>query len=324
LKCPYCSKEIKDDALFCGFCGKKITQIPATDASPPSLPEEMTPEVPETSHNIPPENIEQPQKKKPQDTPQKKSVALKVLLIFVLLAFISGSILGFLSARDIIPLTQWMSRNNIHWTSFAEGHSETVETDAAAEDNSESKKDDLSETSAATEEEAETSPSTEPADSPSETTVPDETQQSVQDDFPYAYIGNSLVLVDDMAHIWDETTIADILANAKAMSQLSGYSIMIVTNDIFDMTSQEFAETYYNHVITLGLEGNEAHLLADGYLFLINPADREYYLSTHGKAAQVYTTTVMNDIFNAIQQFVVEENYAAAVNKVIEKTIYEN
>lgn len=95
---------------------------------------------------------------------------------------------------------------------------------------------------------------------------------------------------------------------------------LIVTNDMFDMTSQEFADDYYDYVLTSN-EG-DTELIADGYLSLINLADREYYLSTCGKAIDLYTDTVTDELFNEIQQFMVDEDYEAAVNKVIEKTIY--
>ena len=189
-------------------------------------------------------------------------------------------------------------------------------------DDKDSDKEENSEASLPTENEDETEPSTKPIDSSSETTTPEDTQQPTENDPHYAkYIGNSLVVIDDKAHIWDETTIAGILENAKTMSELSGYSIMIVvTNDMFEMTSEEFAVDYYDYVLTSN-EG-EAELAADSYLFLINLADREYYLSTCGKAIDAYTNNAMNDLFDEIQQFMVDEDYAAAVNKVIEKTIY--
>lgn len=96
--------------------------------------------------------------------------------------------------------------------------------------------------------------------------------------------------------------------------------MIVVTNDMFDMTSQEFADDYFDYVLTSN-EG-DTELIADGYLFLINLADREYYLSTCGEAIDVYSDAVMDELFNEIQQFMVDGNYEAAVNKVIKKTIY--
>lgn len=96
--------------------------------------------------------------------------------------------------------------------------------------------------------------------------------------------------------------------------------MIVVTNDMFDMTCEEFADDYYDYVLTSN-EG-DAELLDDGYLFLINLAAREYYLSTCGKAIDVYTNSAMDELFGEIQQFMVDGEYATAVNKVIEKTIY--
>ena len=337
MKCPYCSKEIKDDAVFCGFCGKQIPQKPLEEASPAPPIAEVKSEVSndaevltknevseETSNSekaetVSTESADETPKKKSKDKPKKKRIALKVLMIFVVLAFIGGSVLGFLTARGIVSFESLIPNGNFKWTSFSEGQSETVESEETSEDK-DGEKEENSESSSPTDEEE--TPSTEPADSSSETTSPEDTQTPAENDAHYAkYIGDSLVVVDDKAHIWEENTIANILANAKAMSELSGYSIMIVvTNDMFDMTSQEFADDYYDYVLTSN-EG-DTELIADGYLFLINLADREYYLSTCGKAIDLYTDTVTDELFNEIQQFMVDENYEAAVNKVIEKTIY--
>lgn len=337
MKCPYCSKEIKDDAVFCGFCGKQIPQKPLEEASPAPPIAEVKSEVSndaevlaknevseETSNSekaetVSTESADETPKKKSKDKPKKKRIALKVLMIFVVLAFIGGSFLGFLTARGIVSLESLIPNGSFKWTSFSEGQSETVESEETSEDK-DGEKEENSESSSPTDEEE--TPSTEPADSSSETTSPEDTQTPAENDAHYAkYIGDSLVVVDDKAHIWEENTIANILANAKAMSELSGYSIMIVvTNDMFDMTSQEFADDYYDYVLTSN-EG-DTELIADGYLFLINLADREYYLSTCGKAINLYTDTVTDELFNEIQQFMVDENYEATVNKVIEKTIY--
>lgn len=109
MKCPYCNKELKDDASFCGFCGKQIPQMPSGNAS-----------------SDPPKPIEQ--------TPKKKRTALKFVLILVLFAFISGSVLGFLTARDIVSFKSLMPNNRFKWTNASEGQSETTEPDNSTED----------------------------------------------------------------------------------------------------------------------------------------------------------------------------------------------
>lgn len=319
MKCPFCNKEIKDDVAFCGFCGKQVPQKPLEEASPAPPADEVKADVSNSVNDVPSETVEETQKKNSKSKPKKKHTALKVLLVFVLLAFISGSVLGFLTARGVVSIESLIPNGSFKWTSFSEGQSETVESEETSEDKA-GEKEENSESSSPTDEEE--APSTEPADSSSEVTSPEDTQTPAENDAHYAkYIGDTLVVVDDKAHIWEESTIGNILANAKAMSELSGYSIMIVvTNDMFDMTSEEFADDYFDYVLTSNK--GDIELIADGYLFLINLADREYYLSTCGEAIDAYSDTVMDDLFNEIQQFMVDGNYEAAVNKVIEKTIY--
>lgn len=314
MKCPHCSKEIKDDALFCGFCGKQVPQTPLEEPSSTSPPDEIKAEVPTKSNVIPAENIEEPQKKKAENKPKKKHIAIKVLLVLVLLSFISGSTLGFLAARGIISIKELLPNDNFKWTSFSEGETGTIDADDTS-DSKDSEKEDSTNSTTPTGGEIESQPSV-------ETTVPEETLQPNENEAHYAkYVGDYIVVIDDKAHIWEETVIASILEKAKAMGELSGYSIMIVvTNDMFNMTLQEFADDYYDHVLTSN-NGNTT-LAADGYLFLINLADHEYYLSTSGKAIECYTDTAMTELFNEIQQFMVDGDYEVAVNTIIDKTIY--
>lgn len=320
MNCPYCGKEIKDGAVFCGFCGKQVSPKPLEEAisSPPS--DSIKKEVTKSSDNAPTEVVEETAKKA-KGKSKKKHTAVKVLFVFVLLAFIGGGVLGFLTARGVVSIKSLLPNSSFKWTNFSEGQTETTET-AETSDGKEDEKKNSSETTFPDDNEENTTPSTEPTDSSSKSASPEETQQPIESNPHYAkYVGNSFVVIDDKAHIWEEATIANILANAKTMSELSGYSIIVVvTNDMLNMTSQEFTDDYFDYVLNSNKRDTE--LIANGYLFLINLVDREFYLSTCGKAIDVYTDTAMDELFNKIQQFMVDENYEAAVNKVIEKTIY--
>ena len=63
MKCPYCSKEIKNDAAFCGFCGKQVPKkhLEETSSDPPA--NEVKAEVSESVNNVPSETEEETQKK---------------------------------------------------------------------------------------------------------------------------------------------------------------------------------------------------------------------------------------------------------------------
>ena len=50
MKCPFCSREINDAALFCGFCGKQIPQTPIEVSPQPPPIEELKEEVIEENH----------------------------------------------------------------------------------------------------------------------------------------------------------------------------------------------------------------------------------------------------------------------------------
>lgn len=235
MKCPYCSKEIKDDAVFCGFCGKQILQKPLEEASPtPPIAEEKLEVLDETEVSTktevseetskseitevaPPKSADDTLKKKTKGKPKKKRTTAKVLLGFVVLAFISGSVLGFLTARGIVSLESLMLNDSFRWTSFSEGQSDVVESEEVTDDK-DGDKEENSEISLPTENEDETEPSTEPTDSSSETTNPEETQPTETDPYYAKYIGSSLVVIDDKAHIWDGVTIADILENAQCQN----------------------------------------------------------------------------------------------------------
>ncbi|MBE6949023.1 MAG: zinc ribbon domain-containing protein [Ruminococcaceae bacterium] len=175
MKCPYCSKEIKDDALFCGFCGKQIPQKPLKEASPAPPADELKIEVSESVNNASSEIGEAPQKVSTRNESKNKCTSSKVLLVFVLFAFVAGSILGFLTARGVVTLESLISNNNFKWTSFSEGLTETLETEEHSE-NKDSGKEESSDSSAPIDEEVDVPPSTETTDSSSETTFPEETQ----------------------------------------------------------------------------------------------------------------------------------------------------
>lgn len=137
MKCPFCSKEIKDDAVFCGFCGKPIPQKPLEEAPPMATPVNSI-EAKEfdsaagksESVKYEPSTIQEDDNlSKERSKPKKKRTALKILLAFVILSLIVGGALGFLTARGYISLSAIMPNSDFTWTSFLEGHSETTDTD---------------------------------------------------------------------------------------------------------------------------------------------------------------------------------------------------
>ena len=58
IELPYCGKEIKDDAAFCGFCGKQVPPKPLEEAAPSPPSDVIEKEVPKSSDNAPTEVVE--------------------------------------------------------------------------------------------------------------------------------------------------------------------------------------------------------------------------------------------------------------------------
>lgn len=108
MKCSFCGKEIKDDAAFCGYCGK---QMPSLEA----------------------------EKGKPNDKPKRKHSGLKVLLVVALIALITGGTLGFLTIRGVISFESFLPGDDFKWTSLPTNKAETINSENSPDENEEDK-----------------------------------------------------------------------------------------------------------------------------------------------------------------------------------------
>lgn len=133
MKCPKCLKEINDTASFCGYCGQVINKESTQDAS---VEETLNAEV-QTKQ----EPTTQGDASKPEDesntNKRKKHIGLKILLIFSIIAIVAGAVLGLLTAKGIIDLSNIIPSNRFEWTDFSEAldkESEFVTSDEEAAD----------------------------------------------------------------------------------------------------------------------------------------------------------------------------------------------
>ena len=103
--------ELEDGDLFCGYCGAAVREQ----------------SVPEPSEDVPKRKKSKKAKTdtKSAGTPKKRT-GLKVWLVFMLLAAMSGSALGFLAGRDIVDWRGWLPSDRLIWNSFDDGIAETV------------------------------------------------------------------------------------------------------------------------------------------------------------------------------------------------------
>lgn len=103
MKCPNCSKEIRDGAAFCGFCGKPVAQ-PAKTASavpPPGPAQRQTP----PRQSAPPPRAPQPPappRQSAQKPPKKKRTGLIVTLCILAFLLVGAGVCGLLIYQGVI------------------------------------------------------------------------------------------------------------------------------------------------------------------------------------------------------------------------------
>ena len=144
MKCPKCRKEINDAASFCGYCGQVINKESTQDASvqEPVNVEVQTKQEPATRSNVnKPENESNTKKR-------KKYIGLKILLIFSIIAIVAGAVLGLLTAKGIIDLSNIIPSNRFEWTDFSEALD--AESESATSDEESKEKEDDNETTLTT------------------------------------------------------------------------------------------------------------------------------------------------------------------------------
>lgn len=130
MQCPKCSKEIKDDALFCGYCGASMTEH--NRDAPKSKDQSIKKSIDTNAENK--ETKKEPHKKKIEKKQREpiKNLKTKIYISILIVALILGMVLGFLTARGILDIGSIFNSNQFQWTDFSDASTEeiTPETDS--------------------------------------------------------------------------------------------------------------------------------------------------------------------------------------------------
>lgn len=135
MKCPKCAREIEDDSLFCGYCGAKIEK--GSRAVPQPSKEAAPPPGSRGSQRAAPRDPPSPPDGKPR---KKKRLGLKILLVCSVLAVLAGGILGWMTARGILDLREYLPMDRFSWTDPSEGVAAVDESPGMEADSQEPEK----------------------------------------------------------------------------------------------------------------------------------------------------------------------------------------
>lgn len=137
-----------------------------------------------------------------------------------------------------------------------------------------------------------------------------------EDVYHKIYLSDILVRIDDKAHMLSEDEIDQIFETAKSNAEEKDETIIVVTtSDSFGKTSMEFADDYYDDVV---YDESYGKVCTDGYLILINMAERKCYISTSGEVIKKYTDEKLNENLDMVYPYLAEGDYETAIINLIE------
>ena len=106
------------------------------------------------------------------------------------------------------------------------------------------------------------------------------------------YSNEALAVVDDSAYVLDGTEMDAVFDAAIAVTETTGYSIVIVlTDDLHGMSTSKFCRIYYDDALYQDGRTNGA-----GYMLLVDVASSDYYL---GACHSAPTETINNMILSS-------------------------
>lgn len=129
--------------------------------------------------------------------------------------------------------------------------------------------------------------------------------------------------VYDGAGLFTEEEVNDIQAMCIYSAKQTELDVVVVTiNDAKGKSSEEYADDFYDNM-KFGYDQ-----MASGILFLIDMDNREYHISTAGKAIEYFNDDILENIINNLHDYMVSGDYYTAseifITAVNNRVLYGN
>ena len=133
-------------------------------------------------------------------------------------------------------------------------------------------------------------------------------------------VERTLPLVVDRAELLSDEEEKALLARCEAFTAEHKMEIAIVTvNDFEGKTYEEYGDDFYDYN-GYGYGKND-----DGLLVLFKPGadgERALYITTHGKGEMNFFETIREEMYSAMKDLIVAEDYNGAFNAFLDKAEY--
>ncbi|HOQ01780.1 MAG TPA: TPM domain-containing protein [Acetivibrio clariflavus] len=127
-----------------------------------------------------------------------------------------------------------------------------------------------------------------------------------------AYASNSINVVDDMGFLSDSDIqeLQDRIDKIKDQFRLD--VVIVITDKMNGKSSMAYADDYYDY------NGYGIDSQYSGLLMLINMKDREVWISTTGRAIDIFTDGRISDMTDKVAPYLSKGNYSQACHKFLD------
>lgn len=124
------------------------------------------------------------------------------------------------------------------------------------------------------------------------------------------------VSIEDQADLLTDDEETDLLSQAEEIYDQTGFEIRLVTTDDADgMTTQEFAENYFESMT------EDRPKTASGEACVIDMDNRQYYVATYGKLKPYINDDRRDTLLDHAEEYISDGDYAGTFASMLDDTL---